>query len=259
MGVSNYSGRPGKSLRKKAEELLGRQPGRAQDATAEDVNKLIHELQVYQIELEMQNDELLRAHVELEESRSKYYDLYELAPTGYFVIDAKGLIREVNLTGTTMLGIERQHLLGTAFSRYVSKDFQGVFHQHCQTALDTQMQQENELKIIRKDKSTFFVQIIGLAQPTPEGGMDQCRISVLDISDRVLMEERNRESMEQLKQANHLKDLFADIIRHDLLNPVGVVGHVSKVLAEDERLRGSEELEMLLRNGTRIRAIVQNA
>ena len=65
----------------------------------DDVNRLVHELQVHQIELQMQNEELQRAQVELEESRNKYFELFDLAPVAYFTIDANGMIHDVNLTG----------------------------------------------------------------------------------------------------------------------------------------------------------------
>jgi PAS domain-containing protein len=92
-------------LRKRAEELLHKELENIQNTVEEDTQKLIHELQVYQIELEMQNEELRKAQAELEESRSKYFDLYELAPIGYFTLDKKGLILEANLTGANLLGV----------------------------------------------------------------------------------------------------------------------------------------------------------
>ena len=72
--------------------------------------RLVHELEVHQIELEMQNAELLQARDELEISRNIYAELYDFAPVGYFIFDRHGLIREVNLTGAHLLGIERRLL-----------------------------------------------------------------------------------------------------------------------------------------------------
>jgi PAS domain S-box-containing protein len=75
----------------------------------------------------MQNDELRRTQVELEESRSKYVDLYDFAPVGYFTISKKGMILGVNLTGAAMLGVERKYLIGQPFSHFITSDTQDVF------------------------------------------------------------------------------------------------------------------------------------
>ena len=97
-------------LRQRAEAALAEKAGSASDVSLlspEDVKELIHELQVHQIELEMQNEELRRAQVALEESRDRYVDLYDYAPVGYFTLDKNALILEANLSGADLLGIER--------------------------------------------------------------------------------------------------------------------------------------------------------
>ncbi len=87
----------------RAEETLLRQTGNLQELSTEDIQRLVHELRTHQIELEMQNEELRRAQIELEESRNRYSDLYDFAPIGYFTFDKNGLILEVNLTGANKL------------------------------------------------------------------------------------------------------------------------------------------------------------
>ena len=96
-------------LRSKAEESL--RTGRAGPATAvseADARALVHELQVHQIELEMQNEELQRAQAEAQEASEKYYDLFDFAPVGYFLWDHEGRILEVNLAGAALLGLDRR-------------------------------------------------------------------------------------------------------------------------------------------------------
>ena len=82
---------------------------------------LIHELQVHQIELEMQNDELRRIQNELEKSRDKYTNLYDFSPVGYFTISEKGIISEVNLTGAVMLGTERKKIISAVLSSLAAR------------------------------------------------------------------------------------------------------------------------------------------
>ena len=92
------------------------------EISPEDANELIHELRVHQIELEMQNDELRRSQVQLDESRMRYADLYDFAPVGYLTFDRTGLILEANLTAAKQLGTERTRILEAPFFLYVFEE-----------------------------------------------------------------------------------------------------------------------------------------
>ena len=117
---------PGKPrLRADAEATLARASGKGPARPAED---LLHELQVHQIELEMQNDELRRSQVALEASRDRYLDLYEFAPVGYLTVTAAGLIFEVNLTGATLLHVERKKLLQRRFAHFIAPGDRDRWH-----------------------------------------------------------------------------------------------------------------------------------
>jgi PAS domain-containing protein len=105
--------------------------GENQPRTEADMQRLIHELQVHQIELEMQNEELRRAREELELSRDKYAELYDFAPLGYFVFDTAGVIREVNLAGAQLLGVERQLLANKPFTGFIAEtEGREIFFNH---------------------------------------------------------------------------------------------------------------------------------
>src|SRR5271157_4080986 len=80
-------------------------------STAEETQRLVHELEVHQIQLEMQNEELLQARAEVEAILGQYTDLYDFAPVGYFTFDRDGAIRQVNLTGVRLLGVDRSGLV----------------------------------------------------------------------------------------------------------------------------------------------------
>ena len=102
---------PAAELRRVAEQRLTERP---KTPAGEDtvLQKLIHELQIHQIELEMQNEELQLARVAMETGLEKYSDLYDFAPVGYMTLDRDGRIREINLTATALFGIERSRLMG---------------------------------------------------------------------------------------------------------------------------------------------------
>jgi PAS domain-containing protein len=111
------------ALRKQAERTLEGRTSDLEKLSTRDIQSLVHELQVHQIELEMQNEELRRAQSEFEDSRNRYSNLYDFAPIGYigyFTFDINGLILEVNLTGANILGVERIFLIKKPFSLYIA-------------------------------------------------------------------------------------------------------------------------------------------
>ncbi len=108
-------------LRRRAEEQLrGQQRDKASSRTDADTQRLLHELQVHQIELEMQNAELLEARDRMETMVEKYTDLYDFAPVGYFSLNEQGVILEANLTGATLLGVERSRLIKRRLHQFLS-------------------------------------------------------------------------------------------------------------------------------------------
>ena len=114
-------------LRKRAEEFLKKYPDAIKEITSVDVKKLVEDLHIHQIELEIQNEELRMAQLELEDSRDKYSDLYDFSPVGYVTISEKGSILQANLSCAAMLGVERSSLIGKPFSRFVKKGGSGHF------------------------------------------------------------------------------------------------------------------------------------
>jgi PAS domain S-box-containing protein len=114
------------SLRTNAEVMVGSVAPEEEAAKPADV--LMHELLVHKIELEMQNEELRRAYAELEEARDRYVDLYEFAPVGYVTISRDGLVSEINLTGSALLGVDRAKLINRRFSLFVAPDDRDRWH-----------------------------------------------------------------------------------------------------------------------------------
>jgi PAS domain S-box-containing protein len=124
------------------------------------MRRLLHELQVHQIELEMQNEELRRSREELELSRNKYAELYDFAPVGYFTLDAHGFIREVNLAGAQLLGIERLLLANKPFTSLIA-DAEGreIFSSHLESVLQRQGMQRCEIRLTGKDGTVIHGQL----------------------------------------------------------------------------------------------------
>ncbi len=171
-------------LRVRAERFLAEAGPDLGKIQAEDVKRLVHELQVHQVELEMQNQELRRTQAELGESRARYVDLYDFAPTGYFTLDRKGKIIEVNLTGARLLGVERRWLIDQPLSLWVAPEFREACRGHFQKAFETGGHQTCELKLQPKAGPPLSVALESSPVQNSAGEFSQCRIAVSDITFR---------------------------------------------------------------------------
>jgi len=158
----------------------------------EEIQQMFHELQIHQIELEMQNCELQRSHEELDVARARYFDLYDLAPVGYCTISEKDLILEVNLTAAAMLGVVKEALIKQPFSQFIQKEDQDIYYLHRKQLYETVMPQECDLRIVRNDKATLWVNLTATAVKD-EDDAPVYRVIIKDISDRKRAEEKIQE------------------------------------------------------------------
>lgn len=187
-------------LRKQAEKLLAKKVKTPPKKLPQDTQKLIQELQIHQVELEMRNEKLRRAQLELEESRDKYEELYDFAPVGYFTLDQKGRIVEVNLTGAWLLGVERSSLKNEPFSRFVIPEFQNLFHSHLRSVFATRAKQTCDLQLRTKEGDPFHVSMLCMAVQEQDGKFTQCRCAMTGITERKKAENALQESQQLLKK-----------------------------------------------------------
>jgi diguanylate cyclase (GGDEF)-like protein/PAS domain S-box-containing protein len=171
-------------LRKRAvEQARFIEPAALTAHTPEELQQILHELQVHQIELTIQNEELRAAQAELEKSRACYFELYDLAPVGYLTVSEQGLIALANLTAATLLGVKRSALLSAPFSRYIFKEDHDVYYRHRKMLFESGEAQECELRMIKADSEEFRAKLqVNFMQD--EAGEPQCRIVLSDISER---------------------------------------------------------------------------
>ncbi|MEY4735905.1 MAG: hypothetical protein RL302_224, partial [Pseudomonadota bacterium] len=146
-----------------------------------------HTLRVQQTELEMQNDELVRSELALERSRSRYFDLYDLAPIGYFTVGASGEIMEANLAAATLLGVARGALVNLHISRFILNHDADNFHLLCQRLITTGVQQISEFRMRKSDGTQFWVDLT--ATVAEDDGVPVQRIMISNISARKQAEE----------------------------------------------------------------------
>ena len=184
------------ALREHAEVLSRRHsalPTERPSALSPDAARdLLHELRVHQIELEMQNEELRRSHLELDASRARYFDLYDLAPVGYCSLSEQGLILQANLAVATLLGTGRDALVGQPISRFIFREDQDTWYHHQHLVMRTTQAQAFELRMVRQDRSEVWVAVA--ATTAHDAGPPVMRVVLFDVSDRKTMEVAMRES-----------------------------------------------------------------
>jgi two-component system, NarL family, sensor histidine kinase UhpB len=174
-------------LRMRAEKIAREEsPGSSEHVAApspDDTRNTLHELRVHQVELKMQNEELRRAQAELEATRARYFDLYNLAPVGYLTISPKGLIEETNLTAATLLGVSRDKLMRQPISRFILGEDQDRYYLFRKHLSETGRQQACELRIVRPDATFFWVDLV--ATPAKDGdGAPVFSVVLNDITER---------------------------------------------------------------------------
>jgi PAS domain S-box-containing protein len=186
-------------LRREAEARLRTTRRDVAAMPVKDVQQLVHELQVHQIELEMQNDELRRTQVELEVARDRYVDLYDFSPAGHLTLDTHGKIMEANLRAGTLLEVNRKELIGQPLSRFVATEDEVTFLRHSQEVLKTGTRQTCEVHIRKKGGASFSVHFESLAIQKEPGRITHWRTALLDVSDRMRAEQALRESEARLQ------------------------------------------------------------
>ncbi len=251
-----------KSRRQVAEELLKKNSTEITTIPTEaETLKLIHELQVQQIELELQNEELMLAKVAEYESALKYIELYDSAPSGYFTISKDGKIEELNLTGSKMLGKTREELKNNMFGSFVSEDTKPVLAEFLSKVFNSKDKESCEVKLVTSGKQPMYVYLTGIVTKTG----NHCLVTMVDVTDRKLAREELKIKMSELIKANQEltlteralkenesrlvqlnidKDRFISILGHDLRSPFSGLLGLSELLRGNIRKFDIDEIEV---------------
>jgi PAS domain S-box-containing protein len=217
-------------LRRRAKERLDSEHDESPENTEDEVRKLLHELRTYQIELELQNDELRRVQEELVETRDQYIDLYDFAPFGYLTLSEKGVIMKANLTLADLLGEERRSLHGQPFTRFIFHKDQDRFYKCFRAFFASMDRLLFDLRMQRKDGDWFWAKLECVPRTKGEMSGIHIRIALHDITDAKRLEH-------EIIQTKKLEAtaLLAGGIAHDFNNLLAVIMGNLEVAQEDLR------------------------
>jgi two-component system, cell cycle sensor histidine kinase and response regulator CckA len=208
-------------IRRRAEAMAAQMPKDTASLSPETRQNLLHELQVHQIELEMQNEELRRTQVALEVSRARYFDLYDLAPVGYVTLSKKSIIQETNLTLGDLLGLTRKEVVGRQFTRFILPADQDIFHHYRRQLFATGTSQLCTLRLLHANGKPFWAQLEG-SKVKNAPGESSARIIISDITTKKQAEEALQASHDRLEETiAELQLAQAQLVQHERLAAVG--------------------------------------
>jgi PAS domain S-box-containing protein len=213
------------TLRRRAENTLLARSRSKRAVNENDPVRLLHELEIHQVELKLQNEELHRAHMELWGSHDRYTDLYQFAPVAYVTLDQGGMILESNLMASEVLGVERRELESAYLRKFILSETRDAWHQHLRDAFSNDTKQMCEIRICRADGALLSIRAesIGIGH----GEERHCLVALIDITERKRVENereqllaRERTIRRELEAATKTKDRFLSMVSHELRTPL---------------------------------------
>lgn len=181
-GAKDERDNAGRMLRQRAEATaLAREvrpTGRLEGLSLEETQAILHELMVHHIELEMQNEELRRVQDQLDAARARYFDLYDLAPLGYFTLDGLDVIVEANLTLADLLGVPRGELIDRPISRSIHRNDEDIFYLLKKQLAKSGETQSREMRMLQGDGTPLRVNLVASLGSTPDGKFEvRCMVT----------------------------------------------------------------------------------
>jgi PAS domain S-box-containing protein len=235
-------------LRQRAEALITQETPQVVNPSVEELKRLLHELSVHQIELELQNGELRAAQTDLETSRRKYIDLYEFTPVGLLVLGQDARIQEPNTTFAAMLGITRHKLITRDFTTFIAPESQDTFYAFYRGVKTRQSLQQCEVNLLPLNQAFLTVRLEGVAL-AQSNGETTYRISVSDVTAQKEAESQRLELAAERHRIKVLADFVRDLsddLRTPLTGMVTSLYMITKSSDKDAQIQKVEDLSHYL-------------
>lgn len=221
------------NLREAAERIIKKKSSKAyQKLSEQDILKLLHELEVHQVELEMQNDELMNARDEVRTASDRLTSLYDFAHNGYFTLDRDSKICKLNLSGATMLGKERSTILNRNFRNFITIDSLSKFNEFLLKVFETHLKETCHVRLINKGDLSSFVLIEGMVSEDEE----KCQLTVVDETMQKRTEEHLKFKAHELEQF----DEFMVAKDNQMIELKREINHLLSELGEKEKFKLEE-------------------
>jgi len=215
-------------LRKKAEELINLQNADFNDKI-DDVKKLMHELQVYQIELELQNREMQEYSEKIKRAERKFFSLFNLAPIAYFLFDFKGVILDCNLKAAELLAYSKDILIRKPMISYIAEGKKDIFYNFIDDILKYNQQKHEEFTILNRDKITKIVEFDAILIQS-----EFILAAVLDITDKKKKDNELLAALQKAEQSDKLKSEFLNTISHEIRTPLNSIVGFSELICKPD-------------------------
>lgn len=224
--------------------------------SANDVKALVHEFEVYQIELEAQNEELRETRLALQQASDRYQDLYDFAPVGYLTLSRAGEILESNLTGCTLLGVNRSDLIGRFFSEFLTWEGGDELYLHLGRVLETRERQSIDLPMSSAGERHLRLESAAAGY---QNGSTVCRTAVTDITERKQTDEKLREAKDAAEEASRVKSEFLANMSHEIRTPMTVfMSSIEHLLMIDHHPERRKLLGMANQSAERLRTLIDD-
>jgi len=221
------------NLRRRAEELHGaNKSGESAPRSEQENLALLHELEVYQIELEIQNSELSQSRNALEAVLDKYSDIYDVAPVGYCTLDCAGTIHAANLTAASMFGLERSRVVGRRFGQFVADEARLSFIAFLERVFTGQGKESIEMTLLKGGGQLLIVQIDAISIASGR----ECQAVLVDITRRRQAEELLNEKRLKLEELNRTLEVRIDLAVNDLRKKDSMIFHQDRLAVMGEMI-----------------------